>query len=184
MNKRLFVAAEIPGEVVDNIIEIRNDIYGPGSDVRWEKKEKLHITLKFLGDTNLDLIDPIKERLENILKEFSSIKSEIKKFGMFKRKGIPSILMLELFTDKTLFDLHDKIDEKLSALGFVKENRKFKPHITLLRIKGKEDINKLYGFLDYRFERNNFTINKISLMASELKPTGSTYKTIKSFKLN
>ena len=184
MNKRLFIAAEIPEEIIDNIIEIRDEIYGIDSKIRWENKEKLHITLKFLGDTELNLIDSIEKKIENILTEFSSIKTEIKKFGMFKRKGIPSILMIELFTDKRLFELHDKIDEELASLGFDEENRKFKPHVTLLRIKGKENLEKLYSFLDYDFERNNFAINRISLMESELKPTGSTYKTIKRFELN
>ncbi len=184
MSKRLFIAAEIPEKFINNIIEIRHNVYGSDPTIRWEKKEKLHITIKFLGDTEADLIGTIEDKLNNILAEFTPINSEIKKFGMFKRKGIPAILMLELFTDKKLFVLHDKIDEELSVLGFDKEKRKFKPHVTLLRIKGNENLEKLHSFLDYDFGKNNFIINKISLMESELKSTGSTYKTIKSFELN
>ncbi|MGD8779316.1 MAG: RNA 2',3'-cyclic phosphodiesterase [Ignavibacteria bacterium] len=183
-NKRLFISAEIPEDIIDDIIEIRNNIYGIDSSVKWESKEKLHITLKFLGDTEIELVESIEEKLGDILARVDSIDAEIKRFGMFKRNGIPSILMLGLFTDKKLFYLFDRIDEELSGLGFKRENRRFKPHITLLRIKGKENFEKLYSFLDYNFDKTNFRINKISLMESELKPSGSTYKTIKSFELN
>ncbi len=184
MSKRLFVAAEIPENIIDDIIQIRDEVYGESSNIKWEKKGKLHLTLKFLGDTKLEIISSIEQKLDNLINNYHSFDTQIKKFGMFKRNGNPSILMLELFIDKKMFELQKEIENELESLGFKKENRKFKPHITLLRIKGKEDFEKLNSFLDCEFEKNNFRINKISLMESELKPTGSVYKTIKSFELN
>lgn len=184
MTNRFFISAEIPEEIKEKIIEIRNEIYGFDNKVRWEGKEKLHFTLKFLGDVEENKTQSIIFELENILKNYKSINCSFTNFGLFKKGNIPSILWLGITYSQDLNSIAETINNNFEKLSFEKEERNFKPHLTLLRLKGREDINRINNFLEYKLHELKFTINEISLMKSELLKSGSVYKQIKSFKLN
>ena len=175
MMNRLFISADIPEEVKEKVIKIRDDIYGNDKIVRWEGKEKLHFTLKFLGDVEESKNRPINNELENILRNYKSINCSFSKFGLFKKGNLPSILWLGLNYNPELNQIAEAINNNFVELGFEKENRKFKPHLTLLRLKGREDINRINNFLEYKLPAMNFIINEISIMKSELLRSGSIY---------
>ncbi len=65
-------------------------------------------------------------------------------------------------------DFKEIIDEECGLLGFQKEKREYKPHLTLLRLKGNEDLNRLKIFNNYEIQNSDFTINSFSLIKSEL----------------
>jgi len=184
MTNRLFISAEIPEEIKEIVIEIRNDIYGFDKNVRWEGKEKLHLTLKFLGDVEENKTQSLILEIENILNNYKSINCSFTNFGLFKKGNLPFILWLGINYNKDLNSIAETINNNFEKLGFEKEGRNFKPHLTLLRLKGREDINRINKFLEYKLPEIKFTINEISLMQSELLKSGSVYKQIKSFKLN
>ena len=181
---RLFISADIPDEIKEKVIEIRNEIYGLDKNIRWEGKEKLHFTLKFLGDIEESKNRAIINDLQAILSNFKSINCSFSKFGLFKKGDIPSKLWLGLKYNAELNQIAEAINNNFVQLGFEKEKRKFKPHLTLLRLKGREDISRINDFLEYEFPEMNFIINEISVMKSELLKSGSFYSKIKSFKLN
>lgn len=184
MTNRLFISAEIPEEIKEKVIEIRDQIYGSDKNVRWEGKDKLHFTLKFLGEVEENKIQAISLEIENIIKSYKSINCSFTNFGVFKKGNLPSILWLGINYNKDLNSIAETINNNFEKFGFEKENRNFKPHLTLLRLKGREDINRINNFLEYKFPEIKFTVDEISLMKSELLKSGSVYKQIKSFKLN
>lgn len=184
MMNRLFIALNVPDIVLDEIYSIRNEIYPAGESVKWESKEKLHITLKFLGDVKEYKIEEIVQSLNEISKSTDSFECEFDKFGMFYKRNTPRILWLGTPYNNNIQDLHIKIDTSMSRLGFDKEIRKFKAHLTLLRIKGNEDLKKLEKFRQLELKPIKFRAQNIELIKSELKPAGSVYTIIKSFKLN
>ncbi len=179
---RLFIAAEIPDKILEQIIRIRNEIY-PDADVRWEKKEKLHLTLKFLGDVNVDLIPDLKSSLEDILNSFNKIELKFSHFGMFYFKRKPRILWLGLNYPPELFDIYSRINSEFIKFGFEKEKRKFNPHLTILRIRGNENIGSLKKFLDVKIDLPEFDLTSIILFKSTLMPGGSIYEKLESFEL-
>ena len=181
---RLFISADIPGEIKEKVIEIRNEIYGHDKNIRWEGKEKLHFTLKFLGDVEESKNNAIINELQTILNNYKSINCSFSKFGLFNKGNLPSILWLGLNYSTELNQIAAAINNNFVELGFEKEIRKFKPHLTLLRLKGREDINRINDFLEYKLPEINFSINEISVIKSELLRSGSVYSKIKSFELN
>jgi len=183
MMNRLFVAVKLPDEIIDRLIIFRDEIYGSSKKARWEPKVKLHITLKFLGDVNSAKIPTIIDTLEHVISKYSNINLSATGFGLFRKKGIPSILWAGFEKNIFLEQLASQVDKELNILGFEKEKRAFKAHITLLRIKGSEDLNRLSEFPDYVIEDLNFKAEKITLFKSELLKTGSVYKEIKSFEI-
>lgn len=183
MKNRLFIALEIPEEILDEIILIRDEIYGKNENVRWEKKEKLHITLKFLGDVELIKNDIIVSQLKEIVTALRPIHCEFEKFGLFYKNNKPGILWGGLGKNIFVEKLVNEIENRMENIGFPNEKRSFKAHFTLLRIKGREDSEKLNKFAKHEFDPLGFKADIITLYKSELLPAGSVYTKIETFKL-
>ncbi len=182
MTNRLFIALDLPESILNEITGIRKSIYNDES-IRWESKEKLHITLKFLGDVNDGLIPAFSQTLRALCAESDKIVLKYKSFGYFYRNRTPKILWLGFDYDDNLINLNNKINESFEQFGFEREKRKFKPHLTLLRIKGKEDRKKMDSFLDYELPDRSFVCPSVTLFKSDLTPAGSVYTAIEKFKL-
>jgi 2'-5' RNA ligase len=178
---RLFIALEIPEEIRDRIISIRDSVYGEGGQVKWEPKEKLHITLKFLGDTDITIIEGIRSFLAETIAKHSAMELEFNKFGMFYREAKPSILWLGMNKNVALKELFLELEKGLSAFGFNMEKRDFKPHLTILRIKGKEDTNKLNKLVAEPETGLKFKGEKITLFKSTLLSSGSVYEAVENY---
>ena len=178
---RLFIALVIPEEVISVVLSERDKILGDEKNIRWEPKEKLHITLKFLGDTKKSLVEQICTELETVVKRTEPLKLDLNKFGVFKREREPKILWVGMKESKPLSNFVDEIEESFCKFGYTKEGREFKPHITLLRFRGSEDTNKILKLLEVSLPSLSFYAKKVSLIKSELKKTGSVYSELKSF---
>ncbi len=180
---RLFVALEIPEPVKDRLIEIRKSVCNDEINFRWEPREKLHITLKFIGNMDENLLEQIKCDLlfiENLRK----LNGVIKNFGFFFRDDYPSILWASIYISPEVNRIVANLEDIFSGYGIPKEKRKFKPHLTLLRIKkdpGKDFIN---NFKAVNFEPLFFQSDKIILFQSELTKSGSKYYELKTYHLN
>ena len=180
---RLFVALEIPEEVISVVLAERGKILGGENSIRWEPKEKLHITLKFLGDTKDLLVEQISQELELLVKKTKPFKLELNKFGVFRRGGDPKILWVGMKESKWISNFVDEIEESFCKFGYPKEERKFKPHVTLLRFRGGENTEKILKLLEVNLPPLSFNAKKVSLFKSELKQSGSVYTGLKSFQI-
>ncbi len=182
MNNRLFVALELSREAKEFIYNLLHGI-DPQGKIRWESLGKLHITLKFLGQTNLDKTEEIKSLLEKFVVGKEPLSLELNRFGFFKRNKIPKVLWAGFSENETLKKYFSELENGFSEIGFEPENREFHPHVTLKRLKGNEDKIIVEKFLTLRFEPFAFTADTITLFKSELKPSGSIYKALNKYKL-
>lgn len=183
MKSRLFITLDIPEFVQNKIIEYRIKLYND-EKIRWEPKNKYHITLKFLGDVKESKIDDIVEQLEIVAQENSEINLAFNRFGLFFRGNDPKILWAGFSYDDKLTELKNQIETALSGFGFPSEKRKYKPHITICRLKGFEDDGKIKTFSKYEFPKIDFRSNSIELIESKLTSKGSEYKILNSFNLS
>lgn len=179
---RLFVALEIPDKVKEELFNHCFSIVERSSDYRWEAKEKIHLTLKFIGDVKDELLPQITEELE-FIKNYSSFNCTISKFGFFFRDNQAKILWCNLETDDSIISLVEEINTRMNKFDIEIEKRKFKSHLTLLRIKNKVDEKFIKSFKEYSFDPINFTSNEVELIQSVLKPSGSEYKVLKIYEL-
>ncbi len=177
---RLFIALNIPEDVKLKLIEIRDLV--AGSNYKWEVKEKLHLTLKFIGDVPEANIESIAEEL-TFIQSFQSLKSEIFNFDFFFRDKKPAILFARLKIDPSIYKIVDELNTKLEKFSIQKEVKRFKPHLTLLRIKNDLGNSFVNNFKNFTFEPIDFTADSISLFNSKLYPGGSKYFEIKNYKL-
>ena len=180
---RLFVALIIPDETKNQIRAIRKKIFPDEGKFRWEDNSKIHLTLKFIGEVKEELLKPIIEEL-NFLEHFQKINCSVERFGFFfKTKDEPRILWLGLDLDKSIYSIVDALNQRLLNFSIPIENRKFKAHLTLLRIKEKVEKDFIDKFSNADLPEISFTANEIVLMKSELSSSGSIYKEIKKYYL-
>ncbi|MEX0999800.1 MAG: RNA 2',3'-cyclic phosphodiesterase [Thermodesulfobacteriota bacterium] len=175
---RLFIAALLPEEIRKQLTNYIDSLKHNIEGVKWEKSEKLHVTLKFLGDVEESMLDDIANLIQERASEYSPFKIELIDFGGFPNLKKPRILYIGLSNNTQLAKLVYELEEQLAGLGFEKENRKFVPHITLGRVKKKINIEDRPHIV-----QSSFQINQIGLIKSELRPSGSVYTPVKIVEL-
>ena len=180
---RTFIAIEIPKTVISKIRELQDAIKAYGFKIRWVRAENIHLTLKFLGDIEESKIIEITKAVSKTAKEHSPIALKAKDIGVFPGIKRPRVLWVGLAGQiETLVRLQQTLDENLIVLGFPREERPFKGHLTMGRIKDKIDVKKLGdALMAFRsFESETFTAGQIILYKSELKPSGAVYTELAS----
>ena len=180
---RLFVALKIPTNIKEQIFGHCFNAIDNSSDYKWEAKEKVHLTLKFIGEVKEELLPSIIKELE-FLQYFSSFNCVISKFGFFFRDNQAKILWCNLDTDDSIFSLVEELNNRLNKYDIEIEKRKFKCHLTLLRAKKLVDEMFVKSFKEYSFDPIKFNTKEIALIQSVLKPSGSEYKVLKIYELN
>ncbi len=179
---RLFLAIKIPENVLDEIIKTRDEIYGTQNPPKWEKKKKLHLTIKFFGNVKKNDLNNLCSTIEKALEGIKKFKLSFGRFELFYKYREPKILWVQIRKNENLNIIFENISENIN-ISFNTNNKKFKPHLTLLRIKGNEDFDKLNEFKNYYYEDLEFDVKEVYLIKSELKPTGSEYTELKKFEL-
>jgi 2'-5' RNA ligase len=180
---RLFIALKIPSDIVEKVIEFRNEVVVANSLFKWEPVDKLHLTLKFIGEFPEEKLSELIHSL-SFLNHLPKMRLKLGRFGFFFSKKDPRILWIGLNSEKNLVELVEKLNRVISIFGIEPEVRKFKAHLTLLRIKNNFPGELIKKFEEYDVPELSFVSEKIILFKSELKPSGSVYTEIKSFDLN
>jgi len=181
MKIRTFIALDIPLYAVDKIFEILFNQLG-NQKINWQSSDKIHLTLKFIGDFEQKLIPELIEKL-NFLNKLQSQKISLTKFGFFYNNKAPRIFWIKPIVSEELLKTVDEIENVLLQYSIPKEKRKFSPHLTLLRIKNDEKVDFLNKLISLKFEPIVFESNSITLYKSDLNPSGAIYKSLHIFQL-
>lgn len=193
MKKRIFTAIDISEQARQKVSDYIENLRREFPDVRvgWERAEKLHLTLKFLGDCDERQIKGLEVALLNSVKLFvetgseRNIKIEILDTGVFPSTRNPRILWLGLRDEKRqLSKLNQILETECEKIGFEKEKRSFKPHLTIARLREPHKAEKLAAkHLANKFEPVAFAVSEVAIYESKLLPTGSIYRKMKSIKI-
>ena len=179
---RLFIALKIPLEIRNEIVNLRNKAIVNHNDYMWEPEEKIHLTLKFIGDVKKELTEPILSALK-FVEEYGSFSCSLKSFDFFYKDGEPKILWMGLDINNEIINLVTKINNELEKFFIAADKRKFKAHLTIKRLKGNEGIKFENSFKEFKVPEIKFKASEIALVKSELFPYGSKYSEIEIYKL-
>ncbi len=185
---RTFIAINVPPAVLDTIIRIQNRFKSLGLHASWVKPGNIHLTLKFLGDTDPDRIPGIQNKLTATLAPFAPLQLSLDSAGVFPDFKSPRVLWVGLQEEETLETLQSEIEKTLESVGFPGDQRPFSPHLTLARIKSPKGKKALKDELDAvnqeGIDPHPFEVGDIHLYESQLTPKGSIYTVLANFKLN
>jgi len=169
---RVFIAVEISD--VDILKKIQRFQENLQIDAKPTKIDQIHFTLQFLGEIDEEKCEKVKDLLRTIT--FSQFDLSLKGVGGFPNLKNPRVIWIGI--DKKgaekLVEMTKKIQMKLTSLGFEKD-KKFKPHLTVFRVKHKiNDISlqmKEYEVIEFGTQ----IMSKIKLKKSVLTPKGAEY---------
>lgn len=187
---RTFVAVELGADLRTFVARAQDQIkerlvrslLRMGRDVRvqWVRPDSIHLTLKFLGDIEEDLVERIRAALAPAVSGVSPFSVGVERVGVFPDLRNPRVLWLGLSGPvETLVRLAADTDAALHSLGFPREERPFSPHLTLARIKEQSrEVGRAVagsGIASERLQVGHLDVRTVSLMRSELRPGGAVY---------
>ena len=174
---RAFVAVKLPEDISDSLEDFLDDIR-PLSKIHWVKREQFHITLKFLGELEPEVIDDVIESLKP-LKHFEPFRIELSTIGAFPNMKNANVLWLGCSRgSKELAGLSRQVNDILYRdEELERDTRKFRAHLTLARLKGESVSENVINQLG-TFPLMNWLCDELVLMRSVLTPKGPIYTQI------
>ena len=171
---RAFVAVKLPGNIADSLENFLSELR-PLANIKWVRRNQFHITLKFLGELEPGIIRLVQELLTP-MKKFKPFTIELNHIGAFPNLNAPRVLWLG--GDKgsqELAKLSRKINDVLySEADLPLDNKKFRAHMTLARLKDShlpEELVRKLGTV----QNFSWVCDELFLMRSELNPAGPIY---------
>jgi 2'-5' RNA ligase len=185
--KRVFVAVDISLEARRKAAAYIETLRNEFGNVRtgWEKPEKLHLTLKFLGDANEKRLAELSKIASAISNKISNFKLQIAETGVFPNARSARVLWIDAKDEAgNLAKINDLLEAECEKIGFAKEKRKFVPHLTIGRVRVPERAGELAKkHLENIFEPVEFEVSEIVIYESKLLPTGSVYSVVSKHEL-
>lgn len=180
--QRTFLALDIDEDARRRLAELPRRVGEHDAKVRWVEPENLHITLNFLGDIS-------GETLANVCEAASQCAAEVEPFE-FHLQGLlpvpPQGRKLRMFwagvqePTGRLVKLQDKLADAMGDLGLRREDRAYRPHITVARVKFARNPDRLRSAVEPLGGEDFGTVlcESVTVYTSELGPDGPTYTAV------
>ena len=180
---RGFIAIDVP--INKPLRDLFDSIKKTGAHVKLVEADNIHITLKFLGDTQETHVDTIENVIKESIGATQPFTLHLKGTGVFPNKNYVKVLWVGIHHAEPLIPIVKDLNDELSSLGYKKENKPFSAHLTIGRMKsaqGKDDILEILGqYEDTLF--SEIPMDSIKLKQSVLTPKGPIYSTRKEIML-
>ncbi|MBI4490661.1 MAG: RNA 2',3'-cyclic phosphodiesterase [Deltaproteobacteria bacterium] len=183
---RAFIGVRIDPDMAQKVSEIQSQLRPSLTGIRWIDRENLHFTLKFLGAVKEEKVTPIIEALEYALRPIPRFPIIGRGIGVFPDIRKAKVLWAGL-EGKGLGPLAMAVESALEAMGFVREKRAYKPHLTIGRWRNfdgrserlKDEIDR---WRDHKFGES--WVREVVFFQSILKPEGTLYSPLQIIPLS
>jgi 2'-5' RNA ligase len=178
---RTFIAIEIPEETKRAMVEVQAQLKRAGAEANWTRPEGIHLTLKFLGEIPEERVGAVTAALKQSVEGRGRFHLEVVGTGVFPSEKNPRVVWIGVSGEiDKLMGIQLRVEEHMLRQGFQQEDRRFKPHLTLGRIKHPSSrvswVHALESLKDIALP--GFDAAVISLMKSELTRAGAVYTEI------
>lgn len=175
---RSFIAIDLPQKTRENLAAIQDQLRQSQAGVRWVKPGSIHLTLKFLGNILPEQVDAIAAAVAQLVRDEPPITLCAAGLGAFPSPRKPRVIWVGLRGEvDRLANIQAGLEKALEPLGFARETRGFRPHLTIGRVKDRRRLQSLIEAMSTLElpEFNSFDGNEIILYKSDLRPTGAIY---------
>ena len=179
---RTFCAVELPDHVREGLREhvqrLREAV--PEAAASWTRVENIHLTLKFFGNVDVDRIPTISDAASRAIKDSSPFQIGVGGTGVFPKPSRPQVLWIGVSDPSgKLSSLQRQLENECAKKGFEKEDRAYRPHLTIARLRKPEGARRLADtHLQMKFDPAEIEIKELVLFRSELSSKGSRYTPI------
>jgi len=181
---RAFVAVEVPESLRDRCAAVGKRLSRHAKGVSWVKAENLHLTLRFLGSARPAQLSRLAESIAHKAAKMHPFDIELAGLGCFPSPRRARVIWIGVGEGVELLrSLAEKVEGAAGKAGFARESRPFSGHLTLGRVRMRDDVAGS-GDLSELINRENpgvlgrFRVPEVTLMHSRLHPGGSIYTPI------
>jgi RNA 2',3'-cyclic 3'-phosphodiesterase len=180
---RTFVALNLASAVRDAAHASLQPLVDRALPVRWTDAAGLHLTLKFLGDIEGAEIERLDASLRAVAQRHEPLTLQLGGLGAFPSLRRANIIWLGVAAEPALMSLQRDTELALSRLGYAREQKPFRPHITVARARNgarPPDIERLIGTHDWTTAS---PVETLDVMRSHLDPRGARYEPLLRIRL-
>jgi 2'-5' RNA ligase len=182
---RAFIAIDLDPGLKAAVRDLIRRLEAVGADVRWTRPGGHHLTLKFLGEVGDAAAERVKDALHAVAARHRGFPLRLEGTGVFPGERNPRVLWVGITAGPELGALQIDLEAALAEEGFPREDRAFKPHLTLGRVKGRNRLDKVLAELEAhgRDDFGGMTVDKVALFESRLRPEGAEYHIVDEARL-
>ena len=175
---RAFIAIDVPQDVKNHLGSVSDALGSLDLDARLAPVSSIHLTLRFLGNVEESRVSGLGDAILRCARQVPPFPLAVRNLGAFPTRKRPRIVWAGVTGDGGLERLHRVLGLELQKLGFDRERKKFRPHLTLLRLKSSRNRKRLSRFLDQEGDRTRpvpFCVRQIHLYESRLHSRGARH---------
>lgn len=175
---RTFVAVELPTGIMEQLRKTSSELKQLDLKASYPRPDSVHLTLKFLGNIEEQKVPEIALNLDEI-SHFAPFPVTLAELGVFPHLGNPRVVWVGIRASSELAHLQKQVESQLTGIGFARENRPFKPHLTLARIKSRRNIAALIQKIREEGKAlvlGEVLVDRFHLYKSTLRPEGAQYE--------
>lgn len=182
---RLFVSVDLPTSLSDAVAAIQSDL-DEASGLNFTDPSQAHLTLKFLGETDPERLDPLTDAISATVNDAAvdPFEATFAGLGAFPSPDYIRVVWLGVESGSAEFTrLFEALEEHTVELGFDPESHEFTPHVTLARMEhagGKELVQRA---LTEEYHVGSMQVEEVRLKESHLQADGPEYETVETFPL-
>jgi 2'-5' RNA ligase len=178
---RTFIAVAASPEVRQGAMRLMETLRPAAGNVKWIEKENLHWTLQFLGNVDERNLPEVCDAVATAAQEIEPFDVETRGAGAFPAADRPRILWIGAGQgERNMSVLHAAIERRLRKRGYRGEERRFVPHITIGRARGKGRPHSLAKELAAlaNYDAGTMLVDEVTVYASELGREGPEYRVL------
>lgn len=187
---RTFIALPLPVEWTEALTEAMDELRrGIPGGVRWVNPSGIHLTLKFLGQTDAVMAPRIVNKMGEALEDFKGPALLLSGLGTFPGGRNPRVIWAGIDGGTDGLDaLFRRVEDMATGLGWPKERRPFRPHMTLGRVRekatDKQQQRVAEAIAGIRLPVvPEWRVDIVRLYRSELTPQGAIYSSLGEVKI-
>jgi len=183
---RSFVAVSLPAEVRARLEQYGKELKSLGLYGSFPKSDSFHLTLKFLGNIPEQKVDAIGGALEQAVTGLAPFQLEVRGLGVFPNPSSARVVWIGFGHSEALSALQARVERVLEELEFPPEDRPFRPHLTLARLKSKDNLRALQEYLREAgpsATAGTVPVDEVVLFRSDLRPDGARYTRLRAARL-
>jgi len=184
---RTFIGVDIGKTIRDRAVALQEKLSPSTNGVKWVEPQNLHVTLLFLGEVDDREIPAVCRAVSEQTAEHLPFEISVEKLGCFPHPRRPRVIWIGVGEGaQELGTLHDGLEPLLLALGcYRREERRYRPHVTLGRVRGERPADQLAAVLaqNQDWKGGKIPVSEVLVMSSELTPQGPNYTVLSRGKL-
>jgi len=183
---RCFIALELPSPVQEHLAQVISRLKEAQADIKWVESKNTHLTLKFLGEISPEQVQSSRKVLLDQNGKHPPIHCRTGQIGVFPGWNRPQVIWLGLVDGvQRITDLQLLMENNLAECGFARDPKKFKPHLTLGRVRSPNNMDKLAEKIrTLHLEEIEFSFGELALIKSTLTQGGPIYQSLEAIKLS